>query len=111
MPDNDDLFRAIHEKCQFEKLSVEKQYSPEMTERAFNPGFTMFRKGKKYIPLNFYNQQRQIKTSFYRYYMYGHLIRRKQWPITNSPNDLIFNHFQILLQNSVHMLKLSLQVI
>ena len=53
VPDNDELFRAIHEKCQFEKLSVEKQYSPEIIERAFNPGFTMFRKGKN-IPLNIF---------------------------------------------------------
>ena len=35
VPENEDLFRAINEKCQFEKLSVEKQYSPEIAERIF----------------------------------------------------------------------------
>ena len=49
VPENEDLFRAIKEKCHFEKLSVEKQYRPEIAERIFNPGFTMFRKGKRNI--------------------------------------------------------------
>ena len=46
VPENDDLFRAIHEKCHFDKLSVDKQYSPEIAEQEFHQGFTMFRKGK-----------------------------------------------------------------
>ena len=46
VPENEDLFRAIHEKCRFEKLSVEKPYNPERAERVFNPGFKMFRKGE-----------------------------------------------------------------
>ena len=54
--ENDELFRAIDEKCRFEKLSVEKRYDPEVEKQEFNPGFTMFRKGTCMIKYTYQSQ-------------------------------------------------------
>lgn len=44
--DNDELCKAIHAKCQFDKMAVDKEYPSEIKQRAFNAGFSMFRKGE-----------------------------------------------------------------
>lgn len=46
VPENKELCKAIHDKCQFEKMVKEKAYKGEMAEKVFKNGFNMFRKGQ-----------------------------------------------------------------
>ena len=64
VPENEELFKAIHDKTQFEKMKVAKSYESEQMKKAtenmmknsdfslpekiepFRNGFNLFRKGK-----------------------------------------------------------------
>ena len=45
VPENDELCKAIHEKCHFDKMVVEKAYKGPIAEKLLRNGFSMFRKG------------------------------------------------------------------
>ena len=45
VPENDELCKAIHEKCHFDKMAVEKAYTGPIADKVFRNGFNMFRKG------------------------------------------------------------------
>ena len=45
VPQNDELFQAIHDKCQFEKMRVDKESPATVYEQFCNKGFRFYRKG------------------------------------------------------------------
>ena len=42
---SEDLLDAIAEKCRFDRMIVDKEYTKEKREEIFNGPFTMYRKG------------------------------------------------------------------
>ena len=49
VPENDELCKAIYEKCHFDKMVVEKAYKGPIAEKVFRNGFSMFRKGMLWL--------------------------------------------------------------
>ena len=45
VPENEELCKAIHEKCHFKKMAVDKAYKEEIAQIIFKNGFSLFRKG------------------------------------------------------------------
>ena len=45
MEPNDELINSIAEKCKFDRMLVDKEYTKAKREEIFNGTFTMYRKG------------------------------------------------------------------